>query len=220
MSAATKRETRKIEILRKAAASFRRLGYHRASMREIADALGMATGSLYYYFKDKEEILFCCHEFILQRQLRLLQDIEKTVYPPEVKLRRLLSAWIHEFMDEPHSAAILGTEINELSSARLKRVIAKRDKIDQGVRVLIDGAITAGAFRQEDPKLLSFAIFGALNWIPMWFDPRGPATSSEIAEVFVDCFFQGLLVRNASAEEKNGLNLPRNGNGRAVPIAS
>ena len=54
---------RRTEILKSAAAAFRRRGYHGASVDEIASALAMTKGNLYYYFKNKEEIIFACHEY-------------------------------------------------------------------------------------------------------------------------------------------------------------
>jgi hypothetical protein len=49
-----------------------------------------------------------------------------------------------------------------------------------------------GRFVPGDPKLLSFAILGAVNWITRWFDPEGPATSTEIGRVFADYLIRGL----------------------------
>jgi hypothetical protein len=50
----------------------------------------------------------------------------------------------------------------------------------------------AGAFAHNDPKMLAFAIFGSVNWIPRWFDPRGPFSSDEIANRFADYLIAGL----------------------------
>ena len=52
--------------------------------------------------------------------------------------------------------------------------------------------IAAGIFGAADPKLLVFAMFGAVNWIPRWFNPNGPATSHEIADRFADYLIAGL----------------------------
>ena len=61
-----KRARKRIEILKSAAASFQRRGYHGASVEQIASALNMTKGNLYYYFKNKEEILYVCHEHALE----------------------------------------------------------------------------------------------------------------------------------------------------------
>jgi hypothetical protein len=47
-------------------------------------------------------------------------------------------------------------------------------------------------FAPRDPKLASFVILGAINWIPRWYDPAGGATSHEIAQLFADCLVAGL----------------------------
>ena len=52
--------------------------------------------------------------------------------------------------------------------------------------------MAVGVFGRSDPKLLTFAILGAVNWIPRWFDPRGSATSQEIADRFADYLIAGL----------------------------
>ena len=53
----------RVDILKSAAKAFRRLGYHGATVEQIAAALHMKKGNLYYYFKNKEEILFACHQY-------------------------------------------------------------------------------------------------------------------------------------------------------------
>ena len=75
-----------------------------------------------------------------------------------------------------------------------KTIIARRDKFDKGMRRVIEEGLANGTFtvRDGDAKLLSFAILGAVNWIPRWYDPNGPATSTEIADRFADYFLRGL----------------------------
>ena len=87
----------------------------------------------------------------------------------------------------------LTMDLQALAPPRLKAIIAKRDRFDQGIRQIISEGIQTGVFRQADPKLLTFAILGAINWIPYWFDPSGGATSVEIAEEFAEYLIAGLL---------------------------
>ncbi len=55
----------RIDILKSAAKAFRKLGYHGATVEQIAAALHMKKGNLYYYFKNKEDILYACHDYSL-----------------------------------------------------------------------------------------------------------------------------------------------------------
>jgi AcrR family transcriptional regulator len=181
----------RVEILKSAAAAFRRLGYHGATVEQIAAALHMKKGNLYYYFHNKEEILFACHQYSLERLLGLLDEIEHSSVTPEEKMRRLIDSFVHTILDELHGTALF-LDLEALSPAHLKAIIVGRDRFDHGMRKVLEEGIRAGAFRQTDAKLLSFAILGAVNWIPRWYNPDGPATSQEIADRFADYLIAGL----------------------------
>lgn len=185
-------DAKRLEILKSAAAAFRHRGYYGASVDEIARALHMTKGNLYYYFRDKEEILFACHEYALDLLLKVLERVEGRPYPPEEKLRRVVVAFVHTMIDELGGTS-LTMDLQALSPARLKTVIGKRDRFDQGFRHIINEGVRTGVFRQVDAKLLTFAVLGAINWIPYWFDPSGGSTSVEIAEEFAEYFVAGLL---------------------------
>ena len=183
---------RRTEILKSAAAAFRRRGYHGASVDEIASALEMTKGNLYYYFKNKEEILFACHEYSLDMLLALMAEVQADTASPEAKLRKLVLAFVHLILDELHGTA-LTLDPEALSPVLFKRVIVKRDQFDQGVRAILQQGIDEGLFKAGDPKLIEFAMMGAINWIPKWFDPEGPATSNQIGDAFADYLVGGLL---------------------------
>jgi len=183
--------TTRIDILKSAAKAFRRLGYHGATVEQIAAALHMKKGNLYYYFKNKEEILFACHQYSLDRLTNLLDEIDHSTASADEKLRRLMVAFVHTILDELHGTALF-LDLEALSPAHLKAVIVRRDQFDRGVRKVLEEGMATGTFGSGDTKLLAFALFGAINWIPRWFNPEGPATSQQIADVFADFFIAGL----------------------------
>ena len=189
-----KTRQRRVEILKSAAAAFRRRGYHGASMGEIAQALRMTKGSLYYYFENKEEILFFCHDYSLDILLETLERIERAGGSPPEKLRGLIESFVHHILDDLRGTAMT-LDFHALSPALLRRVIAKRDRFDRGIRRLLQEGMDGRAFAPGDPKLLTFAILGAVNWIPRWFDPTGPASSEEIGKVFAEYLVRGLETR-------------------------
>ena len=182
---------RRIDILKSAAKAFRRLGYHGATVEQIAAALQMKKGNLYYYYRNKEEILFACHQYSLDRLLQMLDDMQQSGLAPPEKLRAIIVAVVHTILDELHGTALI-LELEALSPAHLKTVIARRDRVDRGIRQVLEEGIADGSFAPHDVKLRSFALFGAVNWIPRWFDPAGPATSAEIADRFADYLIAGL----------------------------
>jgi len=181
----------RVDILKSAAKAFRKLGYHGATVEEIASALHMKKGNLYYYFRNKEEILFACHQYSLDRLTHLFAEIQQTSAPPDQKLRQLIVAFVHTILDELHGTALF-LDLEALTPPHLKAVIVRRDRFEHGVRQIIQEGMEDGVFESGDPKLLAFALFGAVNWIPRWFSPNGPATSQEIADRFADYLIAGL----------------------------
>ena len=188
---------KRVEILKSAAAAFRRRGYHGATIGEISDALAMTKGSLYYYFKNKEEILYFCHDYSVDILLGLLREVEAAEAAPDQKLRRLIVAFVHMIIDELSGTA-LTLDLQALSPPLLQKIIAKRDRFDHGIRRMLLEGMTAGVFVKGDPKLLTFAILGAVNWISRWFDPRGPASSERIGQAFADYLVRGLMTGTAT----------------------
>lgn len=181
----------RVEILKSAAIAFRRLGYHGATVEQIAAALKMKKGNLYYYYRNKEEILLACHQYSLDRLLALLEEVEHSGDAPDAKLRRLIVSFVHTILDELHGTALF-LDLEALTSAHRKLVVARRDQFDHGMRRVIEQGVLTGVFGCIDAKLLSFAILGAVNWIPRWYQPNGPASSQEIADQFADYLIGGL----------------------------
>jgi len=181
----------RVEILKSAAKAFRKLGYHGATVEQIAAALHMKKGNLYYYFRNKEEILYACHQYSLDRLSQLLEEVEGSSARADEKLRMLIVAFVHTILDELHGTALF-LDLEALTPAHLKAVIVRRDRFEHGVRQLLEEGMASGAFARGNAKLLAFALFGAVNWIPRWFSPNGPATSQEIANHFADYLISGL----------------------------
>jgi AcrR family transcriptional regulator len=188
---AARAQSTRVQILQSAAAAFRKLGYHGATVEQIAAALRMKKGNLYYYFRNKEEILFACHQYSLDRLIDLLDDIAQSDQEPEVKLRRLIVAFVHTILDELHGTTLF-IDLEALAPAHLATVIMRRDRVDRGMRQIIADGIATGAFEPRDARLMSFAILGAVNWIPRWFRVDGPASSQEVADRFADFLMAGL----------------------------
>ena len=190
-SRAANNASTRVEILKSAAIAFRRLGYHGATVEQIAAALKMKKGNLYYYYRNKEEILLACHQYSLDRLLALLEDVEHSDAAPDEKLHRLIVSFVHTILDELHGTALF-LDLEALTSAHRKLVVARRDQFDHGMRRVIEDGVSTGVFGRIDAKLLSFAILGAVNWIPRWYQPDGPASSQEIADQFADYLIGGL----------------------------
>jgi AcrR family transcriptional regulator len=198
----TQKGNRREVILRSVANVLRNSRLSSLTIQEVADELGMTKGNLYYYFKDKQDILYHCHMRSMDISMRALELGLTTGKTPAEKLRILLVHHIRGIVDEGFGG-ILQTDLENLRAEQRNRYIRKRDQLEQGVRRLIEDGIKRGVFQCANVKLVGFAILGAINWIPKWYQPNGPFSADQISEEMADYFLLGLLRRDGVAERRS-----------------
>ena len=191
----TKRRAKRMRILEGAVRSFAARGFYGTSMDDIAEELLLTRGSLYYYFRDKEEILTLCHAVALEGVLDVLTRVKAAALPPEAAVRRLIVEHVRIMVDKFHGTA-LALEFDALDPRRRAEIVASRDRYERGVREILAEGVKRKVFRPLDPKLVTFAIFGAINWIARWYRGGGGAPADEVGELFADLFLSGLRARN------------------------
>jgi AcrR family transcriptional regulator len=188
---------RRLEILRAAGREFRTRGYAETGMREIAAAADLSPANLYNYFRGKDEILFFCQDNSLDR---LIANLEKTrrvrTQSTAKKLAAIIHFHLHCVLDEVEGSAA-HLLINSISARLQKRLLAKRNCYEQGVRQVIAAGIRCGDFADIDPALAARLILGALNSTILWFNPRGPLTTEDLAQNFATYLIRGLHSRQA-----------------------
>jgi AcrR family transcriptional regulator len=182
---------RRRAILRAAASVFRDRGYANASMDEIAERLDMAKGNLYYYFKNKQELLFFCQDHSLDRLIANAEEALGLDAPYDERLRRVIVGHVVCVLDELDGASA-HTEVHALPADLRDRVIEKRDRYETLVRTIVGQGIAARAFASLDPKMAALALLGALNGATKWYRPGGGQSPAEIGESFATLFLDGL----------------------------
>ncbi|HEY6945992.1 MAG TPA: TetR/AcrR family transcriptional regulator [Candidatus Acidoferrum sp.] len=183
---------RRLEILRAAGRQFRERGFVETGMRDIAEAAELSPANLYNYFEGKHEILFFCQDSSLDRMIATLDKARRIRESAAARLRFVIISHLRCLLDEIEgSAAHLLT--NALPPRKQRRLVAKRDRYELGVRNLIASGMRTGEFISRDAALMARAILGALNWSVQWFRRDGEMTADEIAEKLADYLVRGLL---------------------------
>jgi len=198
----TQKGNRREVILRSVANVLRNSRLSSLTIQDVADELGMTKGNLYYYFKDKQDILYQCHMRSMDISLRALDEALATGQTPEEKLRLLLVHHIRGIVDDGFGG-ILQTDLENLRADQRNHYVRKRDRLEHGVRTLIADGVKTGAFECANIKLAGFAILGAINWIPKWYRPNGQFTAVQIAEQMSDYFLRGLLRQDGASAGRN-----------------
>ena len=183
---------RRVEILRAAGRTFRRRGFTAAGMREIATEADLSPGNLYYYFSGKEEILYFCQDRSLDAMLQSLAAAAPSVESSAEKLHRVIVAHLHVLLDELEGSTA-HLEIDALPTELREKLVEKRDRYERGIRRVISSGVRAGEFAPCDPKLVTHAILGALNWTALWYRPEGTRSVTSVAESFASYLVRGLV---------------------------
>ena len=181
-------QARRLEILDGAIAALRHRGLRGAGMRDIARAAGLSTGNLYYYFRNKEALVYACQERALDQLLQALA-IAKAHPDPTERLASLVEGHLGVVMA---GGASLHLDVDDLPKPLFKKIVQKRDRYERGVRELIAEGHRDGLVRAGTPKLQAFALLGALNWVARWYRP-GAGDPQEIIDSFRTQLLRGLL---------------------------
>ena len=184
-------ERRRTHILHSALRAFRRKGYHATTLDDIAEELGVRRTALYHYFPDKEAILYACHLEALAELKRILREARARYDPAADRLRHIIREHVRVMTDTLEGSP-LAFEVTELSRRHHDEVIAARDRYERGVRGIVEEGMRGGDFRKADPKIATFAILGAINWIARWYRPEGTIQSSALGIQFADHLVAGL----------------------------
>lgn len=176
-------------LYRVAAAAFRRNGYHGTSLIDIAGELGVSKPTLYYYVRNKQDLLYQCHLAAAEQAIASVRD--DATLPGLECLRRTLANYIASIIC-PESFSVVILEERSLTAEQLAAVIGRRDVFDARIRALIDRGLGDGSIRRCEPKLALFTVLGAANWVTKWHRPEGAWSVSTIAEGVADLLCGGL----------------------------
>lgn len=193
MSEALANLSRKEQVIRKAAELFKDKGYAAASMRDLAQLLGIEAASLYSHIKSKEEILrTLCFDMATEFRSSL-DEVEKQNVSSTEKLRRGIIGHIQVMARDLTASAVFMNEHRHLSQPYLRDFLLLRINYINRFKKIIEDGIKSGEFRATiDKKLAVMTLFSSLNWMPMWYDPVGTIEPVELGIQLADMLVNGI----------------------------
>lgn len=172
---------RREKLLRVCARLFREKGFDGTKIRDIAAAAGMHSGSPFYHFRTKQEMLVAVMEEGLAQGLRRSAAVRALPLPPEEKFRRLIRTHLGTILEEGNDfIPVLLYDWRSLSRSNRKRILAIKDKYDRLWQKMLDELARAGRM-DGDTRLARLLVLGAVNWTGQWYRASGRASLDEIA---------------------------------------
>jgi len=168
-------ELQRETILARAGELFAQRGYTATSMNEVAEACGISKPSLYHYVRDKHQLLAEIAETHVARLLALIAEVDAAKPAPEQRLRRLIDAFLVRFLAAAEKKRVLGGQ-RRVVAAFAEAIVAIRPEL--------------AAARLQKP--LAMLLFGMMNWMFTWLQPKGELSHADLAPVVADLFFGGV----------------------------
>ena len=188
----TKPETRLEEVLQSAANIFFAKGFHATSIEDVARDVGMLKGSLYYYIKSKDDLLF-------QLLMAGIEDgdayIAKQIDPngePVAQLERAIRAQIDYIIQNRVPFGLFLHEFDSLSGKRQHKLISVMSRYNSRFVELVRRGQESGKLIDGEPWLIVNGILGMCNWLYRWYDTDHISDPEQVKQVFLRMILQGI----------------------------
>lgn len=184
------------EIIAVAARLFKEKGYRATTLEDIAAAVGMLKGSLYYYIRSKEELLYLVVRDPIRQAYNKLEEIVKSDAPVQVKIAQAITNHMTLFHQHyPHIAVYLH-DFHHLLQKLDKNAIETPKHYQRLWAELLQQGVKTRELRYDlDTKVTGYAILGMCNWIYRWYNPHGALPAEDIAAIFTKLVLEGLTQR-------------------------
>src|SRR5215469_3223486 len=192
-------DRRLAEILSHASEVFCRKGYEGASMRDLSRASGMSLAGLYYYFESKERLLYLIQKDTFTTIVEGLKSRLESVTGPEERVRILILNHLEYFLANQAAMKVLSHEDEVLKNGLGAEIAALKRQYYQICMGLLDD-LKREYNLDFSTRIAVLSLFGMMNWIYTWHNPRVDAEAFAIAEQMGKIFLRGVL---------NGKNSPQ-----------
>lgn len=185
------------ELLEKATHVICEKGYEAASMRDISRATGMSLAGMYYYFQSKERLLYLIQKHTFSRVLDRLRQRLLTERDPAARVRIFIQNHLEYFIENQEAMKVLSHEADVLKNGAGAEILAiKREYFRICVSLLDDIKSARGV--EFSSRTATLSLFGMMNWLYTWYNPRLDPGSEELARQMGDIFLKGILSATSS----------------------
>ncbi len=171
---------------------FARLGYHATSMRRLAEAAAVQPAAIYHWFPNKEAILVKLQDDFMAILTERITAAAAQQDRPALALAAAVREHVVYHGHHRREAFVTDSEIRALSDGPRAALIAKRDAYQATFSAWIRDGIRDGSLRATDVHVATYAILLQCTGVGLWFDPDGPLSIEEVAELHVELVLASL----------------------------
>jgi TetR/AcrR family transcriptional regulator, cholesterol catabolism regulator len=173
------------ELLRVATEVFWRSGYPASTIQQVADAMGVLKGSLYYYIESKEDLLFWIFNECHADAAKLMEQIGSLDESPTTRLELFMEQFVAFYLTNVERVTLYFRQWRYLTGERLETLMKQRDEYEEFIIGLIREGQAAGEIPSNiSAKYTAFFILGAVNGIPDWYRREGHDSVRKISSAY------------------------------------
>lgn len=172
-------------LMREAGHAFSRNGFHNTSLDEVAAALNVTKPALYYYFRNKHDLLFACCDLGIQ----IMEETVEFATSQATNGRGRMAAFVRrliEVMTQDLAGFAVMTELKSLPEAERSRLDERRRAVDASLRGFVADGIADGSIAPCDVAITVGWVMSPVVAMARWYRPGGPLTGPEIARQYAD----------------------------------
>lgn len=187
-------EKRRKQIILAAIKLFSRNGFHKTTLKQLAEEAGLSHGNIYDYVGSKEDIFFLIHDFLAGSAMEILNRSMEYIQDPVDKLRRMVRGEFN-LMDQWADALLLiYQETHILQGEFLAKLLQKERAHLEKFEIVLNECIAQGRLRECNVRVTANMIKSMIDsWTIKRWDLRGHASQLEVEQVILDLVFHGLL---------------------------
>lgn len=186
------KELKRNDIREIAARVFARSGFQRTTIRGIAKEGNISAASIYYYFENKEELLYQILDDTMSTGLELITDIADQQLDKKEQLIEILQMHTMTAINFD-KMKLLVHEQDCLTPQHQDALRQKQKQYMSRLTQIFESLKKNNQMRDLDPKVCAFAFFGMVSWAYRWFNPDGEMSTRQLAEHFSEIFTQGIF---------------------------
>jgi TetR/AcrR family transcriptional regulator, cholesterol catabolism regulator len=188
-------------ILKTSAKIFAEKGFHHTSVRDIARATKMSLSGLYYYFTTKEELLFLIQERCFVTLIQRWEQAPNSKLDIRARIRAFAENHLSFFLHNMPEMKVMAHEDESLTGEFNDRILVLKRRYVKVIMDLIAELQTKEDGKGIDLRVATFALFGMMNWIYTWYQPKRDLPLPQLIEQMLRIYFFGLL-KAGTVEER------------------
>jgi AcrR family transcriptional regulator len=186
-------ELRRKQIVDTAVRLFFTMGYEGASLRDLADQVGINKATVYHYFESKEEILFHIVDRVGEELVEGVREAQRSSPDPLTELEAMIRFQIGYMEDNFAQIKVLVEEKKSLRADLEAKSLAAEAAVLRMYKETLARAMESGQVRRHNLSAMAFGILGQVNWLYQWYRPDGELTIAQLSDEVVSMIFDGLV---------------------------